>query len=49
MLKAPARKVVIGPEDHGRRMSLDEFDQAVGAEGYLYELNSSEKKTAMIR
>ncbi len=29
----------IGPEDHGRRMSLDEFDQAEGREGYLYELS----------
>jgi Uma2 family endonuclease len=29
----------IGPEDQGRRMSLDEFDQAEGREGYLYELS----------
>jgi Uma2 family endonuclease len=29
----------IGPEDHGRRMSLDEFDHAEGREGYLYELS----------
>jgi Uma2 family endonuclease len=29
----------IGPADHGRRMSLDEFDQAEGREGYLYELS----------
>ena len=29
----------IGPDDHGRRMSLAEFDIADGQEGYLYELN----------
>jgi Uma2 family endonuclease len=32
------RKTRIGPEDHGRRMTLDQFDHAVGREGYLYEL-----------
>jgi Uma2 family endonuclease len=31
--------VVVGPEDHGRRMSLDQFDRAEGREGYLYELS----------
>lgn len=30
--------VVVGPEDHGRRMSLAEFDKAEAREGYLYEL-----------
>ncbi len=30
--------VKIGPADHGRRMSLDEFDRAEVQEGYLYEL-----------
>jgi Uma2 family endonuclease len=30
---------IIGPSDHGRRMSLDEFDLAEGREGYLYELS----------
>ena len=30
---------IIGPADHGRRMSLDEFDTAEGAGGYLYELS----------
>ncbi len=36
----PRRKPVhIGPADHGRQMSLDEFDQAIGQEGYTYELN----------
>ena len=29
----------IGPADHGRRMSLEEFDHAEGQEGYLYELS----------
>lgn len=29
----------ISPLDHGRRMSLDEFDLAEGQEGYLYELS----------
>jgi len=28
----------IGPADHGRRMSLEEFDEAEGQEGHLYEL-----------
>jgi len=28
----------IGPSDNGRRMSLAEFDQTEGQEGYLYEL-----------
>lgn len=32
------RKVVIGPEDDGKRMSLDRFDHAIAREGYLYEL-----------
>ncbi len=30
---------MIGPADHGRRMSLDEFDTAEGREGKLYELS----------
>jgi len=29
----------IGPADHGRRMSLEEFDEAEGQEGHLYELS----------
>jgi len=28
----------IGPADHGRRMSLDDFDKAIGQPGYVYEL-----------
>src|ERR1700751_2199376 len=28
----------IGPADHGRRMSLEEFNAADGQEGYRYEL-----------
>jgi Uma2 family endonuclease len=30
--------VKIGPADHGRRMSLEEFEHAKVQEGYLYEL-----------
>ncbi len=30
----------IGPADHGRRMSLADFDLADGEEGHLYELSS---------
>src|SRR5438874_412615 len=30
--------IQIGPEDQGRRMSLDEFDHAEGREGSTYEL-----------
>lgn len=32
-------KMLIGPEHHGRRMSLKEFDHAKVKEGYLYELS----------
>ena len=28
----------VGPSDDGRRMSLDEFEEAEGVEGHLYEL-----------
>src|SRR5687767_1492275 len=40
-LRRPARSKPkrIGPQDHGRRMTLDAFDRATGEEGYLYELN----------
>jgi Uma2 family endonuclease len=31
--------VKIGPADHGRRMSLEEFEHAKVQEGYLYELS----------
>lgn len=37
MLKT-RRKIKVGPQDHGRRMSLDDFDEAEVAEGHLYEL-----------
>src|SRR5262249_26274592 len=30
--------IKIGPKDHGRRMSLDDFEYAETQEGYLYEL-----------
>ena len=33
------KEVHIGPADHGRHMSLDVFNKAIGAEGYSYELN----------
>ncbi|MGO9921115.1 MAG: Uma2 family endonuclease [Isosphaeraceae bacterium] len=29
----------VGPADHGRRMSLDDFEEAEGEDGYLYELS----------
>jgi len=39
MLQALKRKRIhIGPEDHGRRMSLDAFDHAIAEDGYQYEL-----------
>ena len=31
--------IKIGPADHGRRMSLEEFEHAEVQEGYLYELS----------
>jgi Uma2 family endonuclease len=34
----PKTAVKIGPQDHGRHMSLEEFDHAEVQEGYLYEL-----------
>src|SRR5258708_22606181 len=37
--KTPARKILVGPEDDGRRMSLSDFDKAEAKEGYLYELS----------
>jgi len=43
MLKMPSkprrRKIHVGPQDDGRRMSLDDFDKAVPREGCLYELS----------
>jgi Uma2 family endonuclease len=33
-----ARRIHIGPADHGRRMTLDEFIRADFQEGWLYEL-----------
>src|SRR5215212_6914490 len=35
-------KIMVGPGDHGRRMTLDEFDTAEGIEGRLYELSRGE-------
>jgi Uma2 family endonuclease len=37
--KKRPRKIVVGPEDNGRRMSLKDFDKAEVKEGYLYELS----------
>jgi Uma2 family endonuclease len=40
MIKTLRRKVIhVGPEDHGRRMTLDQFDRSIGREGHRYELN----------
>ena len=40
ILRKPRTKApVVGPNDHGRSMSLDAFDHAVAVEGHLYELN----------
>ncbi len=35
----PHAAIKIGPADHGRRMSLDEFDKIEVQEGYSYELS----------
>jgi Uma2 family endonuclease len=34
----PQTVTKVGPQDHGRPMSLAEFDRAEGQEGFLYEL-----------
>lgn len=39
---ATLTKIIVGPSDHGRRMTLDEFDTAEGVEGRLYELSRGE-------
>lgn len=36
--KRKARIIRVGPQDHGKRMSLDDFDRAIPMEGHLYEL-----------
>jgi len=39
MLTKPRRKQIqVGPQDHGRKMSLADFDHAIAQEGYVYEL-----------
>jgi Uma2 family endonuclease len=35
----PKTTIKVGPQDAGRRMSLEEFDTAEGQPGYLYELS----------
>src|SRR6476620_910046 len=32
-------EILLSPSDHGRRMTLAEFDRAEGAPGHLYELS----------
>jgi len=39
MLTATRRKVKIGPNDHGKKMSLKAFEFAEAEEGYHYELS----------
>ena len=44
MLKMPSkarrRQIRVGPQDHGRKMSLADFDKAIPQEGCLYELGN---------
>src|SRR5437868_3236255 len=35
----PKTIVKVGPADHGKRMSLEDFDKAEAQEGHLYELS----------
>ena len=37
--RGKSRAVRISPADHGKRMSLGDFDRAIAAEGHHYELN----------
>jgi Uma2 family endonuclease len=39
MLTITKRKTKIGPDDHGRKMSLKDFEFVETEEGYLYELS----------
>src|SRR5690242_10585683 len=34
----PSARITVGPRDHGKRMPLESFEHAHGAEGYKYEL-----------
>ncbi len=36
--KRKPRVIRVGLQDHGTRMSLDDFDRAIASEGHLYEL-----------
>ena len=41
MLTKPRRKQIqVGPQDHGRKMPLADFDKVIAQEGYLYELGN---------
>jgi hypothetical protein len=39
MIAVAKRKLKIGPKDHGRRMSLKDYEFVHTEEGYLYELS----------
>jgi Uma2 family endonuclease len=39
LVTRPKRKTKIGPHDHGRKMSLRDFEFAHGEDGYTYELH----------
>jgi hypothetical protein len=34
----PKAIVKVGPSDHGKRMTLEDFDKAESQDGFLYEL-----------
>ncbi len=38
LTKPRRKKIHIGPQDNGKRMSLADFDKAIAQEGYCYEL-----------
>ena len=38
-MNTPKTAIIVGPEDHGRHMSLEDFDLAEGREGHVYELS----------
>lgn len=38
LTKPRRRPIQVGPKDHGKPMSLSNFDKAIAQEGYLYEL-----------
>jgi Uma2 family endonuclease len=38
MAATTTSKTMLGPKDHGRAMTMEEFDQSVDSEGYYFEL-----------